>query len=1540
MMKLATLCLSFILGAGMVLAGSPAKRVGVPRTFPQGKPIVTAPGEARTAPSSGHGIGFSKTGRGSALLSSSDVKKGPARVGLSGSTVYGALLVDRTDKTPLGITEVIADGRIKPVIPMKGPNDLDLQVNFFYIRQGHIYCLADEMFWGMSVGQYLLEYDLASGALVNTTAFEEGDIMFHNAAYDPEKDIIYGYYIVQEGEDDNAVSHVYFATASGAEPQKVTTIREIETLGLCAMTYNTVSKKLIGITHTLGYVCEINPENGDGTLIGFLPKESRSKYLTGLCYSPIDEAYFYVVCSDDNWAIQLLDENSFQVISSAPYDDLQGFGALQSLDTKGIVPDAPAEATLVGCNFVNGSLDGTITYRMPATTNGGTPVLGNVEWTLYIDDVEYKRGRSAAGSEVAIEVEGLTPGEHLFVLKVCLGPLSGRFSSTFFYVGNDRPCAPDSVTLDEEWVKWTPVTMGIHNGYVNPEEVTYNVYLNGKTIAEGVKSTEVPTHLPQGEDFTAYEATVEAVFDGRTSARTSSNPICYGDPIPLPAEFEPLESDARLFTIVNANGDNGTISFTVRDFGNQLNVPVFQYRYSGANDADDWLFLPYVELDDANASYEFSMNAFRTNKYTEEFSVQLCTAPDPSTVVKEIMPATRPDNVWVNNDDNVITATMAQRYTKAFSIPKAGGYYIGIHVTSPKDQFYLIMREFSVKKAAGVAPGNPDAVTGLTAVRGENGALNANLTFTLPTAAVNGTAYAADKTLTALIEVKDCEPVNVTGKPGETVTTTVPTLQGDNTITVTPKDGDLEGVSTTVTLYTGVERPGKVTDLKAEVDASNLTAHLTWKAPAEGIDGGYVAPTGITYYLCEYVTTAQGSGWRIAKEIGTDVYEYDYTIPENSSLALVDMGIVAENFVGRGRRVAYTSEVMGTPYDIPATSICTVQDALMPMVSYPAEYDWRLVSGNPAATYPAFTTDDNAQATFTMAENKIEGVKFTLPKFSTKGCSKPAVKLTVYGGSTSEFSLTAKTYGVEEKTQATYRKEDFSTPGRQVVTIELDSEFADKGWIELAIVSNVSYAETFIIYNYKVYDNVPYDFGVASIEGPEQPKIGEEAKFVAHVLNNGNTANTVPASNWKLVDSEGNVVADINVPAGTESIAPDAEATYDLSFTPNADQIGAYSLTFTIEKGDNKDNNDTLTKELSVEKGVKPVITDLKADEISSDHVTLGWTPLASAEDYFENFEEETPFVLERTSDMVAQFKRVDGDGKKLNMANAPNFNKIPGAGGPASFMLWNSPQVDKILGTEGAYPAKSGDQFLIAFCPLDGSAADDWLISPAILGGTDFSFSARALTYTYGAEKVEIMYSTKSNNPEDFQLLKTLDVNGQGTPVWQDFTYTLPADAKYFALHYVSADIFGLMIDDIAYVPASNGIKVVSFDVYRNGTLLEGSAPCADNTYTDATVKENTEYSYMVMPVLNDGNNGIASNVLTLRTTGIDGVAANGKSIATGNGTIIVNGYEGLAVAVVSADGKVVGNTVSAAATQRFAVLPGVYVVKAGDDIVKVIVK
>ena len=33
MMKLATLCLSFILGAGMVLAGSPAKRAGVPRTF-------------------------------------------------------------------------------------------------------------------------------------------------------------------------------------------------------------------------------------------------------------------------------------------------------------------------------------------------------------------------------------------------------------------------------------------------------------------------------------------------------------------------------------------------------------------------------------------------------------------------------------------------------------------------------------------------------------------------------------------------------------------------------------------------------------------------------------------------------------------------------------------------------------------------------------------------------------------------------------------------------------------------------------------------------------------------------------------------------------------------------------------------------------------------------------------------------------------------------------------------------------------------------------------------------------------------------------------------------------------------------------------------------------------------------------------------------------------------------------------------------------------------------------------------------------------
>lgn len=1481
MNRLITLCLSAVLAAGSIFAASPAKRVppqGSPQ--PQGTPALAGQETAVRYGALRQGVGANadtQTKR-QRLMSGLGMAKSPLRVGASGATVYGNLIADWTWTYPNSVSEIFSDAQVKPLFNApQGTRGGDFQIVVMYVRDDKIYCLGQETFWGQDLlgfDEYV--YDLETGEQISHTPYGDQEVMFSFAGYDPVKDMLYGYV--------NTSAGIYYCTAPGENPRGLTPVAKLpdDAVRVNCMTYNQITGKLIGITNIDlgGKVLEISTTDGSQTEIGTVA--NPSKYVTGLCYSPWDEAYWYAMCTDSGCAIQLLDPEDFSVISSAPYPGLIEFCGLFCPDRRKIPASAPGDATLVSTNFRDGSLSGSLLYQLPSATFGGNPILGNISWVLYVDEVEAKRGNAAAGSEVKVSVSDLSEGVHTFKFICSLAGNEGKEIVTTFYVGNDTPKAPATVTLTSNTISWTPVTEGVHEGYVNAEAVTYNVYVNGKEVAHGIKDTECSPKLPAGEQFTDYIASVEAVFDGKVSEKTNSNDIRYGEAISLPMSYEPTEKESRLFTIYNANGDDKAIFFTHFDYGSYSDVPLFRYDYSSANNADDWLYLPLARFDDANAVYEFRMNAFRTDRYTETVEVALCSAPDGKSIIKKILEPFNLENERTDNAAESADVAFNQYFTANFTVPSAGNYYVGIHVISPADQFSTFLRDFSLRKYDGVVKSAPDAVSELKAVAAPGGALNAVVTFTFPSTAADGTAYSSDATLTATAQAAGCEAATVSGKPGEAATVTVPTKQGNNTVTVAAKDGDKTGIPSEVAVYTGLERPGTVENLKVEVDATDYTAHITWTAPAEGVNGGYVAPTGITYYFCEYVTINGQSGWKIKEPIGKDVFEYDYTIPEGTPQSLVDMGIIAENSEGMADFVLSTSAVMGKPYETSVNVVCNNQDNLpKPILTY--GNGWSLNVGDPGSAYMSFRTDDNRRALYTRSTSfTSKTAKYSLPKFSTKNFSNPAIKLSTYGSSTSEFSVSVAAYGIDSKVVKTFKSADFAEKGPQDVVVELGSEFADKDWVEISFTAKASWSETFILYGYKIYDNIPYDFGVYAIEGPSDAKIGEEAKYVAHVLNYGNAANLMPASNWKLTDASGNLIASVDVAAGTENVEPDGELTFDIAFTPTADDMGELKLTYTIEKADAKVYNDSMTKEVSVSKGLTPVVTDLKAKDVSYDNVVLEWTAPESG--VVESFEEVTPFRLDDATDMIGQFRRVDGDGLHVYGLSSDEFANIPGAGGPSSFLCWNKETVDEILGGNSILAPKTGNQFLIAFCPgePDGNpqSADDWLISPEVVAGSDFSLSIRPITYQYGFETVEIMYSTTGDKPSDFKVLDTLKV-GEGkdpgaTTVYEDYSFTLPADAKYFAIHYVSKDVFGIMIDDIMYSPAGQSAAITGYDVYRNGVAIATNAPCPDGTYDDTAVEADTDYTYMVVPVLSNGTKGLDSNRLNVRTTGVDGIVTD----------------------------------------------------------------
>ena len=198
-------------------------------------------------------------------------------------------------------------------------------------------------------------------------------------------------------------------------------------------------------------------------------------------------------------------------------------------------------------------------------------------------------------------------------------------------------------------------------------------------------------------------------------------------------------------------------------------------------------------------------------------------------------------------------------------------------------------------------------------------------------------------------------------------------------------------------------------------------------------------------------------------------------------------------------------------------------------------------------------------------------------------------------------------------------------------------------------------------------------------------------------------------------------------------------------------------------------------------------------------------------------------------------------------------------------------------------------------------------------------------------SEEYEICYSTTTNDPAEFKVFSKKTVSGIK---WVGEAFVLPEDAKYFAIHYTSADIFGIMIDDIDFTPVVNEKSDFKYNVYANNKLVESNIA---NTSYEMTGNIDPETRYNVTAVV-DGKEYAPSNTAVARVaTGIADSYAAAKAIEVADRTVTISGYEGQAVAVYGVDGTVVYSAAYAADVTTVTLNKGIYVVKAGNDVRKI---
>lgn len=902
-------------------------------------------------------------------------------------------------------------------------------------------------------------------------------------------------------------------------------------------------------------------------------------------------------------------------------------------------------------------------------------------------------------------------------------------------------------------------------------------------------------------------------------------------------------------------------------------------------DVDSWAFLPGAVFSKGDNTYELSFDQFGNMSFgysrVEVWIGTSATADGMQTKIGTI-----------DNFQNNMNTEPAVRQKFSFGLPSgaAGTYYIGFHCTTTTEQdSWSYINNISVGETTASSAA-PATVVDATVTAAPEGRHEATVAFKMPAVDMANNPLPADKELTAVIK-SDVATETVSALPGADVTKTIATQQGENTITI-QVNNDKEGSPYEYKVYTGEVLPMRIHNLKGTLSRNNLEYTLTWTAPDKGKDDGYVDFANLDYDI--YLYDQQKDDYDFLATAGKSL-TYTYKLNKGDKLRSVRLAVFARNEAGTSddrinwvdQDHVYVADMVGEPYQLPVIEDFANQEITYSPVRilYPNEdYRGRWTIQDPSD----ILADENHSALVgwdPLTEDPTMG-RIAIAKFSTLGKSAQAfsVRLLKYVGYSSKMTFYVTDYDTDP---AQPRKigevdcNDANTTAWADYTFPIPEEFMNKEWIQIIVDAKYDeYNYMYAIDRYSIGSTHDCDLSVVGVTGPETLEIASQGEYKAEVYNVGVKAATAKGQ-FEVVYGDGTVaLADV---VADQTIASGDKYTFTYKYTPLADDYAKnVALRFRLTSADEDPANDIAEQAVEIRLAEQPVVTTLAATAVA-DGAELKWDAPRLNKTIAADFDSEPAFSY---GSEMSGFTNYDGDGKtvcKFSSLTMPNETL------PKAFMVCNPSQV-------GAtdLDAHSGKQYLLAICPdeIDGvyPAADDWLISPEVLGGSVFSFWLDIINEKY-PESLQVKYSATDAQPASFKLLdggKILKYK-KG---WQKYEFALPADAKYVALNYVSQDKFGILMDDVKYVSATDQYAVSGYNVYRDGQKI-ATTDATSLSYSDMELQLAT-YSYQIRAVGSDGTEYMKSNTATC-TVSVSGIADIQSSAATVSENYLLGGQKTL---------------------------------------------
>ncbi|MCM1291408.1 MAG: choice-of-anchor J domain-containing protein [Prevotella sp.] len=1285
----------------------------------------------------------------------------------------------------------------------------------------------------------------------------------------------------------------------------------------------------------------------------------ESGYPQCLIYSPRDRSFVTVYrnATDEQMELVFIDvDNDFEVVQG-PVCSVLGYYSSLDCDEAYGDEQGPAQAFITAISREKAELSGYVQFTAPTEVYDGQ-LITNQELTIRttLDGKEIDAKVVTPGQKYEIPFT-TTQGSHTFTItpefKIGQRVIVGPTSKSIAWMGNDNPVAPQNVVFTDNKITWDAVgSLGQHAGYVDTEAVTYDVYFdNDKQNAEPIKGTEFT--FPTPESLGRRVISVVATANNMTSERSDAQDAVFGDALSLPQSFIPSEEQAKLFT--TAIGDsNYDFKYIVTDGTPWYALEVVQY----SDTPDNWLFLPKMKFESTEHLYQLALkygNFYQTEttKIKSMIKIYIGKKDDPKEM-KTLIYERQPDCVWQPIDLDCL-----------FSVPEPGEYYIGIYTgfAAKSNSRGIRVRDIHVNGLENVSvksPGAPEDVVLTPAARGE---LKGLFSFTLPTKAIDGTELPADTEEITVVGTCGDFTNKVSGSPGEKVTLEVEApIDGFNFFDLTTMYKNERTVRRSYRAYIGVDTPLAPQNITGTPYADNMGMRLTWDPVTIGVNGGWIDPDNIKYDV--YI---QGSANNNTKVATTRACEYDFKVNVGSQTAY-SVGPVAVSEKGNSANSVFAYEFLGPLYDIPMDEEFNQTGPGRFEIGpwkYKADEDfdgapWQHVTnlsdlgiGNPAANGGTFICSSLGSY-----YGELRG-----PKASTTSIHEARIGLRYWNyPEAATMEVWGRRYGKLNQ-ELLFTIEPTRPSLNESAWVDwsekLPEEYQDCPWIQIYVRARLlqddnSYC---VLDRFRVYQNVDHDFRVSSISGPVNVWTGEKHNYRVVVNNSGLEANRSSFIVRLMAGDKQLMRQDVNM----LRVPPRTSYNYNIEVEMKPEYLQYENLQLVATIDDEEDEvalNNEKSMTINIKDNHLPIVKEVSGSWDDDHKVpTLTWTEPALEYGSEENFEYETSFA---NTDKIGVWRNVDLDKMPPFAIEGARFD------GDDAACAWTVFNPSELSLDEERFTPVSGKQILVArSCGFEEGVeaptqSADWLISPEIVGGTEVSFWMNTFSSAY-TETVEIWYSTTDDqigdeivkNGNDYvcgSFKRIRPFSKSGSESWEFLTAKLPEDAKYFALVYRSWGQYLAMLDDISFTPKQlSKWEVRGYDVYRwtRSGENEGKYEIVSDTnpltsFRDEEVGDNNVSYYVHTKVAReDGKKFTAprSSEVRLNSSGIDDIK-NLEGIYGGNSEITIDGLAGKTIAVYTADGKYLRQVGVTSNHESIGIDAGIYIVKCGNKVAKVVVK